>query len=59
MNDILLNNWKWIVGTLIALTGLVIAYLNYRKKSSPANKQKGGKDSINVQSSKNVKISKK
>lgn len=59
MKDFLLGNWKWIIGTFIALTSLLIAYLNYRKKSSPANKQKGGKNSINVQASTNVNITKK
>lgn len=59
MNDFIQNNWKWIIGTTIALVGLIIAYLSYRKSSNPSNKQKGGKNSINIQSSKNVKISKK
>jgi hypothetical protein len=59
MNEFIQNNWEWIIGTLIALAGLIIAYLSYRKNSTSTNKQKGGKKSINVQSSKNIKISKK
>ena len=59
MKGFIQNNWQWIIATIIAVIGLLISYLRYRKKTIPTNKQKGGKNSINVQSSKNVKINKK
>lgn len=59
MYDFIQNNWKWIIGTTIALLGLIVAYLSYKKNLNSSYKQKGGDNSINVQSSSNIKISKK
>lgn len=59
MNEFIQSNWKWIIGTIIAFVGLIITYLSYSKKTNSMNKQKAGKNSINIQKSKNIKISKK
>ena len=59
MKEFLLHNWKWIIGTLIAIIGIYISYKQLTKKDKVSNYQKSGKNSINIQSSKNVKVNKK
>lgn len=58
MKEFIQNYWQWIVGTIIAILGLLISYLSYKKKNPTPNKQTGGDDSVNVQSSSNINITK-
>ena len=58
MKEFLLTNWKWIIGIIIALLGLIISVIELARKKKPVNSQKSGKNSINVQSNKNIKIGK-
>ncbi|MDX8554929.1 hypothetical protein MK851_15040 [Tenacibaculum sp. 1B UA] len=58
MTEFLENNWKWIIGSILTIIGLIIAYFQLRQKEQTTNSQKSGKNSINIQSSKNIKIGK-
>ena len=59
MIEFLQANWKWIIGSILTIIGLIIAYFQLKQNETTKNKQRSGNDSINIQSSKNVKIDKK
>ena len=59
MIEFLQTNWKWIIGIILTIIGLIIAYFQLKQNKTAKNTQKSGKDSINIQSSKNVKIDRK
>lgn len=58
MSEIIENSWQWIVTTAITIISVLIAYFSYKKKTGKSNQIKSGNNSINIQSSKNVKINK-
>lgn len=57
MKEFIIENWQWIFGSILTIIGLIIAYFQLRQNESTKNSQKAGKNSINIQSSKNIKVS--
>ncbi|GGI56880.1 hypothetical protein GCM10011444_11890 [Winogradskyella haliclonae] len=58
MTEFLENNWKWIIGSILTIIGLIIAYFQLRQNEPTKNSQKSGNNSINIQSSKNITVEK-
>jgi putative Mn2+ efflux pump MntP len=56
MIEFIEDNWKWIIGSILTIIGLLIAYFQLRQSEPTKNSQKSGKNSINIQSSKKIKV---
>lgn len=50
------NYWQWLIGSIIAIISIWIAFLQYKKKQEVSNQLKSGNNSPNVFNSPNTQI---
>ena len=56
MSEFFENYWQWLIGTIVAVLSILIAFLQYKKKQQSTNKLSSGSNSINLQNSPNSSI---